>query len=145
MKYCNPCKCDLPSKVTELSPADSIAAIIEECADAFGVDPSEMQEKGGNRPIFDAKHLSLYLITQRTDHLTYEKAGALFKLKHCMVVHAVRKINNLMETDAKFLEKVTAVCTKLENRAAIRPKPKPPHRIRLDELFRIYELPGYMK
>lgn len=79
--------------------------IIERTADSFGFHPDELVEKSRKAPLVLARQIAMYLCRELTDH-SLVQIGGVFRRDHSTVVHAVAKINSLLNTDKSVLEKV---------------------------------------
>lgn len=88
------------------------AHIIERTADSFGFHPDELLEKSRKAPLVLARQIAMYLCRELTDDSLVQIGGA-FRRDHSTVIHAVDKINSLLNTDKSVLEKVNTLSQSL--------------------------------
>ena len=90
----------------------TIDIIIDTCAKEWGVLPSEMKSKTRLRNPKEARHASMYFIKDILK-LPLSACGKPFNRKHCTVLHAIRAIRGLYDSEKKTFDKFTNIERKL--------------------------------
>jgi len=89
--------------------ARQIKVIAQACSDAMGVSQEEILSRRGEQRICDARHVVFYLARRLTSH-SLASIGALCGDKdHGTVIHGIRRMTGLLETEPKLREKVAAI------------------------------------
>jgi chromosomal replication initiation ATPase DnaA len=74
--------------------------VMSACKEA-GIEYSELMSKNRKKKIADLRHIiACELVT--TYMLTTEKAGQQLGIDHASIIHAKKKVKNLLETDFDF-------------------------------------------
>ena len=89
----------------------TIEKVLDDVAEAFNVTKEEMIGKSRKREFSDARHVAQYLINQKMNR-TSISTGAIFNRSHCTVLHAVKNVEFLMETDKDFRRVVQNIIVK---------------------------------
>ncbi|MEM1010680.1 MAG: chromosomal replication initiator protein DnaA [Planctomycetota bacterium] len=92
----------------------TIDAIMEAVCEYFGVKVGDLQGKRRPRSIVLPRQLSMYLARKNTNFSLEEIGGHFGGRDHTTVLHAVRTITNLLDTDEEFAGQLKAVQAKLE-------------------------------
>jgi chromosomal replication initiator protein len=67
------------------------------------------------REIVEARYISMYFSKQKTRHTLDYIGESIGGKDHATVLHACKTVNNLMETDRKFREKIDELEKRLSN------------------------------
>src|SRR6188474_387553 len=87
----------------------TIEQIQRKAADFFGVKLSDMRAKGRTKAIAFPRQIAMYLARQLT-HASLAEVGRAFGGKdHTTVLHAVEKIQNLLNEDPKFKKTIDSI------------------------------------
>ncbi len=86
----------------------SIPNIIYETAKVFRVNRADIQGKGRRKQPGLARHVVMYL-ARKLSRTTYEDIGSRFGLDHSTVIHGVKRIEALIQTDPELAAQVKAV------------------------------------
>ena len=87
----------------------TIEQIQRKAADFFGVKLSDMRAKGRTKAIAFPRQIAMYLARQLT-HASLAEVGRAFGGKdHTTVLHAVEKIQNLLNEDSKFKKTIDSI------------------------------------
>lgn len=82
------------------------AELIEEVVSTyFGVTVRFIQERCRERKNVTARHICMFLMRRYTN-LSLKEIGWRFRQDHTTVIHSIRAINNLMETDDEIMRMV---------------------------------------
>ena len=100
--------------------APAIAAIQARVADRYGVDLSEMLSHRKARKTVRPRQVAMYLAKQMTP-CSLPVIGRAFGRHHTTVMHAVRRVEELMAGDAAFAAAVGALRDQMDERRAPRP------------------------
>lgn len=79
--------------------ASTPEAIISKICDQYGVNPEYMVIRKRTKELVFPRHLAMYVIKKRTG-LPVTAIGKIFNRDHTTVIHAVRMIENYIETDS---------------------------------------------
>lgn len=91
--------------------AGAYAAIIGLAAARFRVDAAVILSRRHHKRVVRARYVAIYLVTRLTGD-SFMRIGRAFGRHHATVIHAVRKIEELMERDARWrgeIERLMAV------------------------------------
>lgn len=92
-----------PSKITNAK------KIIQTVADFYDLKEREIYNPSRKKEIVRPRQIAMYLLRQETKY-SYPYIGRKFKRKdHTTAIHAYKKINREMETNAKLLEEITLI------------------------------------
>ena len=100
-----------PSAYYEGGQPVTIDTVLNDVAHAFNVTKKEMISKSRKRPFTDARQLAMYLINQHLNR-TQEATGEIFDRDHATVIHALKKVNNIMDTEKNYRIKVNKIIIK---------------------------------
>tara|TARA_R110002051_G_scaffold234572_2_gene296075 strand:+ start:263 stop:625 length:363 start_codon:yes stop_codon:yes gene_type:complete len=100
-----------PSSHYEGGQPITIDKVLNDVAHAFKVTKEEMIGKSRKREISDARHVAQYLIKDKMNR-TNSATGAIFNRAHCTVIHAVKNVQFLMETDTNIKRLVQGIIVK---------------------------------
>lgn len=89
----------------------TIDKVLNDVAETFNVTKEEMTGKRRNREFADARHVAQYLIHVKMNR-TCTATGAIFNRDHSTVLHAVKNVNNRMETETNFRRLVQNIILK---------------------------------
>lgn len=99
-----------------------ITEIVEVVAKETGISAAQMKVRNRKREVVEARQISMWIINGKTK-LSLESIGAYFEnnghvFDHATVLHAIRTVNNLIETNKAFrnkIEKVKLAVEKVKN------------------------------
>lgn len=83
-----------------------------------GIEIQRIKEKNRKREIVEARQIAMWMMNSYT-RLSLSAIGAYFeseghKFDHATVLHAIKTVNNLRETDKDFREKFESVHSEIE-------------------------------
>lgn len=113
-----PLTCELAEKVL----ADAVSKtrrpitpdlVIETASELSGFSVEELKGPSRSRPLVQARQTAMYVLRQLTDHSYPAIAEAFGGRDHTTVIHAVRKIENLMPERAKVYQDVEQLTRRL--------------------------------
>lgn len=93
-------------ETTKIDKPLEIDFILNQVRRAFGV--INLSTKSRNRELVEARHAAMFLIRKHTS-LSLTEAGQLFNRDHATVLHAIKNVKNLIETDKAFRNKFLSV------------------------------------
>ncbi|KOX36696.1 chromosomal replication initiation protein [Streptomyces sp. NRRL F-4707] len=97
------------------TPEITSTAIMSETADYFGLTVEDLCGSSRGRQLVTARQIAMYLCRELTD-LSLPKIGALFGGRdHTTVMHADRKIRNLMAERRSIYNQVTELTNRIKN------------------------------
>jgi chromosomal replication initiator protein len=83
-------------------------------AHELNIKPSDIKSKKRSKPIVEARRIGIYLAKTLTPENKMKDLAEFFGLKdHTAVSHAMKKINELLETDENFKVKVEELKNKI--------------------------------
>jgi len=89
--------------------------IIKIVFDYFGI-PYEIRDtKSRKREIVQARQLAMYHLRKQTK-LSLSQIGKMFGKGHCDVIHSIKTVNNLSETDRCYRQDLNAISRRIELR-----------------------------
>lgn len=100
---------------TPLSPnrkADIIRSVI---CESYEVSYEVLSEKTRKRAVVDARHLYMYFMKNLTD-ASLKDIGEAFHQDHTTVIHGIKKVSDLIETDILFHAVANEIFTKINAR-----------------------------
>jgi chromosomal replication initiator protein len=101
----------------EQGPQITAAVIMAATAEYFGVTMEELQGTNRSRTLVNARQIAMYLCRELTE-LSLPRIGADFGGKdHTTVMHAVKKITNLMSERRATYTQVTELTARIKSRA----------------------------
>ena len=100
-----------PSAYYEGGQPVTIDTVLNDVAHAFNVTKKEMTSKSRKKEFVEARHVAMYLIHKKLNR-TQEATGEIFDRDHSTVVHALKKVNNIMETEKDFRRTVNKIILK---------------------------------
>ena len=77
--------------------------IIEIVADYFHVDKDMLRVKNRNAEFVKPRHIAMYLCKYNTE-LSFREIGKSFNKDHASVIHAIKSVENQIETNRKYRE-----------------------------------------
>ncbi|MFP4227782.1 MAG: helix-turn-helix domain-containing protein, partial [Salinivenus sp.] len=93
------------------------ADIIEEVADYFRLSSDDLLSRSRKQAVAEARQIAMYLCRELTDE-SYAHIGSRFGGRdHSTVIHAHRKIDEKMESEAGLREDVSALTSRLRNQS----------------------------
>ena len=81
-------------------------------SDDSGIPVSLIMSDSRKREVVEQRHLIAYFAKEYTSS-SLERIGEYFGGDHCRALHSIRVVNNLIETDKDFENKVKRIRTKL--------------------------------
>jgi chromosomal replication initiator protein len=101
----------------EQGPQITAAIIMAATAEYFSVTMEELQGSNRSRTLVNARQIAMYLCRELTE-LSLPRIGASFGGKdHTTVMHAVKKITNLMSERRATYTQVTELTARIKSRA----------------------------
>jgi len=101
----------IPNSGQEIPPP----MILEETAEYFGLNPSDLVSKSRSRPLTTARHVAMYLLRELTG-LSLIKIGELFDRDHTTALHGIKKIEGLMPARGSTYRQVQELTKKIRVR-----------------------------
>ena len=86
--------------------------IIKIVFDYFGIPLFYQSARIRKREIVLARQVSMYFIRENTK-LSYAEIGENFRLDHATVIHSLRAVNNLNDTDKCFRNDLITIANKI--------------------------------
>lgn len=86
----------------------TVEEIQQKVAERYGIRVSEMQSKRRERTVARPRQVAMYLAKALTPR-SLPEIGRKFDRDHTTVIHAVRKIEEMMETDASFRSEIESL------------------------------------
>ncbi len=102
----------IPEGGQEIRPA----AILEQTADYFGLEPDDLIGKSRSRPLTTARHVAMYLLRELTG-LSLIKIGELFERDHTTALHGIKKIEGLMPARGSTYKQVQELTKRIRQGA----------------------------
>ena len=94
-------------------PALSLTDILNAAAQAWGVEPKGLRSKRRTRDVTVPRQVAMYLIKEILD-LPLTRIGEAFGGRdHSTVIHSIRKVDRIVQTDAEFAKRVSRLRTEL--------------------------------
>ena len=94
----------------------STGRILAATASTFGVTIVDLEGKSRTQPLARARQVSMYLCRELTD-LSLPRIGQLLGGRdHTTVLHGIKKVRDLMQTDKELFDRVTALLQSLRTR-----------------------------
>lgn len=104
------------SRVRNLKSNDKVMTIISVVAEHFGLEVKDLLDNRRYRKLVDARHIAQYLCVRHTTS-SLSNIGSFFTSvanKHCPVIHARKKCEILISSDAEFRKQFYAVQEKVK-------------------------------
>ena len=96
----------------------SAAMIIKIVSDYFNVQkfftPDNIKRRNRKREIVVARQTSMYLIKKNTS-MSLVSIGGIFGKDHTTVIHSIKTINDLLDTDPQMRQDITFLNNQLNN------------------------------
>tara|TARA_R110000824_G_scaffold380565_1_gene572996 strand:+ start:512 stop:886 length:375 start_codon:yes stop_codon:yes gene_type:complete len=86
----------------------NINSIINSITKITGIEMSKLQSPSRKREIVDARHLFCYF-AKKQSKLSCQAIGDIINRNHASVIHAVKKVTQLKQTDREFKELVPKI------------------------------------
>ncbi len=80
--------------------------IIADTARKLGVDMCDIYSKTRKREVVEARQISMWRIKMLYPNFSWREIGDFFSKDHATALHSIRIVNDLMETDKQFNQKV---------------------------------------
>jgi chromosomal replication initiator protein len=100
--------------IIKTSPGVTIDQVVEMVATYFDVRESEIRGNSRRSNILLARQVAMYL-SRNVLGLSLTKIGNYFSRDHSTVIHALRKVENLLKTDEELVQKVAEIKEKLSS------------------------------
>ena len=81
-------------------------------SEVFGVDYQRLFEITRKRAVVEARQVAMYVAVKEIKTISLSKIGEYYNKDHATVIHSVKNITNLCETEKLFKEKVNQVIVK---------------------------------
>ena len=81
--------------MTDIQKINTILGMV---AETYGIDVGALQEKTRQRYIVEPRQIAMYLLRRYTN-MSYTWIGFYFMLNHATVIHAVKNITGLVDTN----------------------------------------------
>ena len=88
--------------IYETSP-DAAFPIIQKVCEFLGVTIDEVKSENTKEKIRTARQLCCYFVKEKTE-LKLKEIGAVLNRSHVTILHSIRVVNNLKETDKQYNE-----------------------------------------
>jgi len=89
--------------------------IIKIVFDYFGIPYETRDRKDRHRELVSARQISMFYLKQNTK-LSLAQIGAMFRKDHATVLHSIKTVNNLADTDKCYRQDLKAIAKKIELR-----------------------------
>jgi len=93
--------------------------ILRTVADYYGVEREDIVSKCQRKTMLRARHVAMYLIRTLTQH-SLPEIGRSFNRYHTSVLHAVRRINTLLQSDEVLKADIDLLSAKCSSRVQLR-------------------------
>ncbi len=91
-------------------PGVTLNQIIKEVSKVFGISPEEMRERKRTKELALARQVAMYLVRKYLKNRSLKEIASIFgKKDHTTVIHAVEKIEKLINSDLSFKEKIERI------------------------------------
>lgn len=77
--------------------------IVDAVCDVYGVLPCELKAHVRTEPLTEARHVAMCILRRRGYSL--QAVADVFNRDHAMTMHAVKRVDRLRETEAKFRQR----------------------------------------
>lgn len=94
----------------------SIDDIINETANYFNVNPSDIKGKGRNKNISMARHISIYLSSNILRYSLTEIGSYFGNIDHTTVSYAINKVKSLIAADESIKEAIDIISSNISNK-----------------------------
>lgn len=81
-------------------------------AEILGLEYLQLFQKTRKREIVEARQIAMFVASTQIKTLSLSKIGEYYNKDHATVIHALKTVNNLCETDHLFKEKVDQAIVK---------------------------------
>lgn len=105
-------KPDMPTIYRTIDEAVSINRVIEMVCEHFSVSIERLRSKNRSRNICYPRHVAMYLIYQHCMK-SCQNVGNWFNRDHTTVLHAIKSIKNLIETDPTIRREIDMFLLKI--------------------------------
>jgi len=82
--------------------------IIYLVAKSFGISHNDLKSRSHLRDFTTPRQVAIYFIRKYTSK-TQQQVGIIFSRDHSTIVNSLKVVNNLMDTDAAFKEKIDLI------------------------------------
>ena len=89
--------------------------IIAKVADFYDITPDEVIGKGKTKNVANARQMSIFL-TRKLTGLTLEQIGEVMNRDHSTVLHSIRKVEGLIQTDPKVSTVVRDITSNINSK-----------------------------
>ena len=80
--------------------------LVRVVCDFYGADSNMLDQKTRKREVVLPRQVCMYFIREMFPNLTFENIGFIFKKDHATVMHAIKVMKDLMDTDKAFMVEV---------------------------------------
>jgi len=94
-----------------------VADIKRIVAEHYGLDPAEMNSPCRERRVARPRQVVMWLARRRTERTLHEIGDALGRRDHTTILHGIRTIERLIESDPELAADTRAIIRELEVRA----------------------------
>lgn len=98
----------LKTQVGKVMKFDAVLKTVCEC---LQVPTSAVLSKSRIREVVDARHFVMWIMCRQPSRLTYGKIGKMMNRDHATVLHAKRKVDEVVSVDPLFRRKFNLVIT----------------------------------
>ena len=88
--------------------------IIKIVADYYGIPEYDIKSKSRDYKIVLARHIAMYFI-KSTGFITCAKVGSYFYRDHSTITHAIKSVNDQLETNKNYRRQVEDIKTRMKN------------------------------
>ena len=103
-------------EATSTASAPSAEHIIRETGKYFGLTAEQLKSENRSRPIADARQIAMYLMRKLTP-MSFADIGKEFGRNHTTTLSAVKKVEELMKTDAALAGRIRDIESNIVNTA----------------------------
>lgn len=143
MKYCNPCRANLPVKrvLQKLSINERVERIQNRCYQEFGFKRENVM-RGGSRELSECRMVVWYIIRKCGALLTQAKCGHLYMKEPSTVLYGVRTVSGWIDIDKKYKDRIESLILRIVDDGIIEESDTMRARQIKLSLFRTYGLIG---
>lgn len=97
------------------APPPAIAEIVKACAEFYGVEPVDILSARRTANVVRPRQVAMYLAKKMTLHSLLEIGRRMGGKDHTTIIHAIRKIAPLVESNPKLAQEISTIRAGLDN------------------------------
>ena len=110
------------NNASKISPIDHAIIMTDIVANVSGITKEEIRSKSRKREITEARQIAMTLIKTYYSTMSLSRIARLFDKDHATVLHAMRTVNSLKQTDSGFKLKLIDCLNDLSNAGYLFPE-----------------------